>query len=328
MSTWQPASQARLGSMGLTETIDLALVSRGRLAAKVVGLALFAAAACVEAAVVVCLREAPALVHAVNHSDIEWKFFSLIDALGDFENDTVDVILVYLIRLFATGLLTCIAVVVGRPQLDDLVEEAEAAAGVEPLVVDDGGGAAPLLINGGCCANHGGGGTAPLLINGGCCGVHGGSGDTAPPVDEGGGGDDGDSAAAAAPRKPTTSARGEHLESFQRKKAADVRKNLAIAALFAVSTAAQVFVGIKCISFHGAWHDSSAAMTLQGALLGTSVVLINAEAWLANRIVHALTAEVTGSGDPSPPTGWPLLCGLFRTVRPAPSSVPSALRPL
>ena len=56
-------------------------------------------------------------------------------------------------------------------------------------------------------------------------------------------------------------------------------------------SASQVFVGIKCISFEGTWHESRAAMTLQGALRGGSVVLINAEAWLANRIVHALTAE-------------------------------------
>ena len=241
--------------MGLTETIDMALANRGRKTARVLGVLLLAAAGCVEAAVVICLRQAPALVHAEDAADIEWTASALAESVGDFRDDTVDVILIYLIRLAVISVLTCVAVHVGRPRLDDLIAAAE-GAGTSPLVIN-----APGLIG------------APLLL------------DHCPACDGDGEG------ASTSTRKPTASARGEHLESFKRKKAADVNKNLTIAAIFAISTASQVFVGIKCISFDGTWHDSKSAMTLQGALLASCVVLINAQAWLAKRVVHALTAE-------------------------------------
>ena len=55
---------------------------------------------------------------------------------------------------------------------------------------------------------------------------------------------------------------------------------------------AKVYVGVKCISFVGIWQTSRATLTLQGALFGATVLLINLEAWLVKRMVNAVTGEV------------------------------------
>ena len=87
----------------------------------------------------------------------------------------------------------------------------------------------------------------------------------------------------------------EHLESHRRKKIADQRKNLALASVFAVSTASQVYVGIKCISYEGrapaAWSQSHSLVSAQGCLLGLTVALINVEAFFVTNLIHLLTAE-------------------------------------
>ena len=83
----------------------------------------------------------------------------------------------------------------------------------------------------------------------------------------------------------------EHLESHKRKREADRRKNAILAVTFAVSTIAQVFVGVKCISFVGAWPESETLLTAQGALLGVTVALINAESFVVTRLINILTAE-------------------------------------
>ena len=83
----------------------------------------------------------------------------------------------------------------------------------------------------------------------------------------------------------------EHLESHRRKRAADRRKNAVLGVVFGVSTAAQVFVGVKCISFVGAWPQSHLLLTAQGTLLGLTVALINAQSFCVTRLINILTAE-------------------------------------
>jgi hypothetical protein len=86
-----------------------------------------------------------------------------------------------------------------------------------------------------------------------------------------------------------------HLKSYDRQKSADVRKNVVIAVMFLVATAAQVYTGIKVISFRGHWNDGDAhgasIRTWQAALFFASIVVINCEAFIANRLVNTLTVE-------------------------------------
>ena len=108
---------------------------------------------------------------------------------------------------------------------------------------DTSEGTAPLVISGD-------GGASPLLINGNS---------TRPATVE--------------QRRGSAVAKGEHLESFQRKKAADVKKNCVVGAIFAVGMASQIFVGIKCVSFRGAWELSHLTLTLQVPALDRSLFL-------------------------------------------------------
>ena len=229
--------------MGVTETIDVALASRGRKGAACIGASLVGTMFLLDAAVQVCLRLAPMLV---GHQNTSWSGAGLVEGASRFSDDTVDCFLLFLIRAVLLTVLIVVAVRVGTPRLDDLVEESNTEAAT----------------------------TAPLLINGT-------STSPAAPVCE-----------PVAPPAGSGWARGEHLESFKRKKAADSKKNCAIGGIFALAMGSQIFVGIKCVSFHGIWSSSTPTMTLQGILLGATVGLINLESWLATRLVTALTSEV------------------------------------
>ena len=46
-------------------------------------------------------------------------------------------------------------------------------------------------------------------------------------------------------------AKSTHLESYDRQKSAEVRKNAVIGVMFVISTTAQIYLGIKVISFVG-----------------------------------------------------------------------------
>ena len=83
----------------------------------------------------------------------------------------------------------------------------------------------------------------------------------------------------------------EHFESYRRSQLAERRKNVVIGALFASSTAAQIYIGVKSIAFEGVWAVDERAKMLQASLFGLSVVLINLESWLATRLIHAMTAD-------------------------------------
>ena len=107
--------------MGLTETIDTALVNRGRKGAARIGTAMLAFVFCIDMAVQVCLRQAPELVSA---SHVEWSAASLVEALSRFRDDTVDCLLAFIIRAILLIIFVVIAVRVGTPQLEDLIEQA------------------------------------------------------------------------------------------------------------------------------------------------------------------------------------------------------------
>ena len=90
-------------------------------------------------------------------------------------------------------------------------------------------------------------------------------------------------------------AKASHLESFDRQKSADVRKNVVIALMFILSSGCQIFLGVKVISFIGHWEDGGHAAvhirTVQAVLFFSIVIAINAEAFIANRLVNTLTVE-------------------------------------
>ncbi|EOD40556.1 putative ABC transporter [Emiliania huxleyi CCMP1516] len=113
-------------------------------------------------------------------------------------------------------------------------------------------------------------GLAPLLLNG----SGGGSVCEVVPPESGGNG----------AAQPTHAVKAEHLRSHALKEAAEVRKGLLVAAIFGVSTAAQVYVGVKCISFRGEWERDAHVLTAQGVLFGVAVLLINVESWLLKRL--------------------------------------------
>ena len=95
-------------------------------------------------------------------------------------------------------------------------------------------------------------------------------------------------ATGSCPRSP---AHGRVRAAARRRQRAELRKNFTIGAIFIVSTISQVYTGIKCIGFRGAWHTHPSLMSLQGTLMGLSVFLINVEAWLVKRLLNALTKE-------------------------------------
>jgi len=85
----------------------------------------------------------------------------------------------------------------------------------------------------------------------------------------------------------TGAADGVKVEEMRRhnsQKEAETRRNIALTTLFLVSTIAQIFVGVKCVSF-------SDLTNLQGWLMGLSVLWINLEAWLVKNLVNTLTKE-------------------------------------
>lgn len=179
-------------------------------------------------------------------------------------------------------------------------------SGATPLLANGGGGGSGAAFGVGvsgsgrghsrCGNGHcGNGGVSPLLANGGGGnGRNGGGGHSG----HGGvcGGIVGNGSAfggmIGVPVQSTHDVRTEHLLSHQRKQTAEFRKNVFVAALFALSTASQIYVGIKCISFRGLWATNPQLMSLQGALFGVAVLLINVESWMIKRLVNAITAEV------------------------------------
>ena len=260
--------------MGWSEQIDAMILSKSAAKVRFVGLLMLFFVFALDFVSVILLREAPNLVafegdwasgDAPDFSP-DWSWDAMFDGLGDFEGDTVDCCLLFLVRLVALCMLGVIAVRVGTPRLDN----------VTPATPQLNGRACHVCDSAAFSSTS----TAPLLIN--------------QPVPAAANGSSTSVATASLPStatKPTTEVKEEHLLSHKRKVAAEERKNLAIGSLFLASAAVQVFIGIKCIGYSGEWAESSELETLQGALMGTSVLFVNVEAWLVKRLINALTAE-------------------------------------
>ena len=233
-----------MGARDCTGAIDTCLANRSRAETFRLGISLFLLLVLIDIGVNVLLREAPVLIAPPNVSlwwetdyDIR-RFDDFTTQLLDFSYDTLDTLVLLVIRVVCTLLLVVLAVTVGRPKLDDLVDNANRCQPCQPLLINAGEGQLHAL---------------------------------------------------------SSAAKTEHLESYERRKIAAVKKNVAVGCLFLVSSSTQIYLGIKVIKFTGHWDDGGeaahAVMTLQGTLFFICVLLINAEAFVANRLVNVLCAE-------------------------------------
>lgn len=156
---------------------------------------------------------------------------SLPTTSQDFTSDTVDVCVLLVIRLVLLLVLIRIGVSVGTPKLDDI----------------DAGTTAPLLINQGADQLHQlasavrtqSGHCTRLMLRprrSMCSHV-------------------------LAPCRTPSQAKKSHLESYDRKKVAEIKKNIVIGTMFVVATSAQIYLGVKVISFHGHWDDHNVRAT-------------------------------------------------------------------
>ncbi len=250
--------------MGWSESIDAMLLAKQRARVMHIGIGLIVLALIIDAAAALTLRLAPPIYGEPAPS---WRWASLPTALADFESDTLDLIVLLLLRVPLLMLLGRVACVVGTPKLDGLdARSADAGSSVSPLLcvpISDalqGDGTPPAPLSNGAPVPPSNGAPVPLS--------HG-----------------------TRAFAPSTVVKSEHLLSHRRKESAERAKNVVVAAIFLLSTVSQVYVGVKCISFRGEWEKSSGLMSLQGALMGLSVLMINIEAWLTKRLVNTLTAE-------------------------------------
>ena len=242
--------------MGFSESVDAMLSGQKRSRMKRNGLIVLLLVVTLDACCVVFLRES---LKFLGLPRPQWTPSALLAALPDFSGDTVDVQLLFILRILTIAILACVAVRVGTADLSSVKQKSEEGAAApitEPLLINAGPAAA-----GPACSCSGSSSHGPSCNGGG------------------------------ARKQLGHEVNTEHLESYRLKQAAEQRKNFLIAAVFIASTASQCYVGIKCISFVGVWPQHPQAMTVQGVLMGLSVVFINAEAWLVKRLVNALTKE-------------------------------------
>ena len=149
------------------------------------------------------------------HADdthIEWSAKALAAALHDVTHDTVDTMLLYLLRVPLLLSLGYLAYRVGRPAS---LRDTKCRPCADTATTHT---------------------TAPLLINGA---------DAEPSL-----------------RTPLSAPKQDHVATHVLRQNAETRKTVVIALLFLVSTVAQVYVGIKAISFEGVWRTHPAVMTM------------------------------------------------------------------
>ena len=228
--------------MGWTEQFDLILLSGSRslYRIKFIACALLVLVFLIDAASTVLCRAAPSIVFEKKLAD--WSARGLFEGLTNYYDDTVDLFVLYIVRTLALIIMGWMAVRVGTPNLAIVKQGAEDEICPPCPPCSNGAGASgsgasvqPLLINGADAA--GGGGSS--LVNG--AGIAAGSHAR----------DAGNVGPTSSAPKPTTEVVEEHLLSHQRKLAAESLKAYAIGAIFLTSTTAQVYIGIKCISFEG-----------------------------------------------------------------------------
>ena len=265
--------------MGFTDSIDAMLSGRERSRVKRNGMLMLLLLVTLDGACVVFIRESLAFVGLPRP---QWTLSALLAALPSFSGDTVDVQLLFILRVLTISILAWVAVRVGQADLSSVKRKGD--EGTVPITE-------PLLINAGptasgpSCTCNGSSSHGPSCNGSSSHQNGGGVGGSGTGV--GGGGGVGGGARKQAGHEVNT----EHLESFRLKQAAEQRKNVLIAAVFIASTVSQCYVGIKCVSFVGVWPEHPEAMSVQGALMGLSVLFINIEAWLIKRLVNALTKE-------------------------------------
>ena len=266
--------------MGFTDSVDAMLSGRERSRVKRNGIVLLLLLLTLDGACVVLIRESLAFVGLPQP---EWTLPALLAALPSFNGDTVDVVLLFILRVLTISILAWVAVRVGQADLSSVKSEGDDECTVVPITE-------PLLINGGPAAS------GPSCT---CSGSAGGSGAGGSGAGAGGG-VGGGGGGGARKRQARHEVNAEHLESFRLKQAAEQRKNVLIAAIFIASTVSQCYVGIKCVSYVGAWPAHPAAMRAQGVLMGLSVVFINVEVrlrvgmrmWASTRLRLPLTLSL------------------------------------
>ena len=89
----------------------------------------------------------------------------------------------------------------------------------------------------------------------------------------------------------THEVREEHLASHKRKAKAELRKSIVCAVMFVVATAAQVYMGVKCISFDCDWERRPTLRLVQTTLFLATLALVNFESFLAKRMVMVHTQQ-------------------------------------
>ena len=240
----------------LSASIDAILVSRSSRPHRCIGY-LLSAVVLVDVATAVLLRAAPSLISDRNGTatDVPWQPDHWLQALLNFKSDTMDILLITLLRPLALVACSATAIYVGTPKPGQ-----------------------PPAANGQQCHScHGGsttrGATAPLLINEGS--------------------NAGATAAAAAPSPGTlsTDVREGHLALNKQTERAALRKNVLLGVMFLLTSSVQVFVGIKCIGFSADWHLRPSLRSAQTILFLSSLVFINLESFLAKRLVMVCTKE-------------------------------------
>ena len=114
------------------------LQARGRRAIKCTGLTAFFVAVAIDAAAVVLLREAPALVEELKDEPLVdpplWTPAALLAGLPDLSHDTVDVLVLFVVRVLVLLFLGWLAVKVGTPDLSKLTV-APASDAAAPLLI-------------------------------------------------------------------------------------------------------------------------------------------------------------------------------------------------
>merc|ERR1719502_2370823 len=104
--------------MGWTQQIDAYLLAQDTQKVQRVAIIILTVVFLVDAACTVLLRQAPALVD--RDYAVDWKFRGLLNGLQRIEDDTVDCLLLFLLRSAALIVLGCLAVRLGTPTLHDV----------------------------------------------------------------------------------------------------------------------------------------------------------------------------------------------------------------
>jgi len=130
--------------MSQSSQLDLLLLSHNAFCIRGLLGGLVALCLLLDVSATVLLRLAPVFASNGIVPPAQWTAAALLQGLSSFQDDTVDSLLLLIVRLLVTGALAVAAVVLGKPRLDDLL--AGGPDDVCPRVAD---GTEPLIINAG-----------------------------------------------------------------------------------------------------------------------------------------------------------------------------------